>query len=224
MIHYGSSSVPLALDVIIPPPFEPITLEEVYLHLRLTPFDSPPGHPDDPMLRLFIKAARLDAENFTRRAFIEQTLRLRIGGTSRLTRSCWGGANTFEEGPLNLPRGNILGLASVRYWDGDNADQLIDPTSYYEAGGTLAWGIGYSLPALYGRPDALRIEFRAGYAPIGSPPVDVEDYRANVPEDIRAALLIGVQLLYDELTPEKRRALEMARDSLLSSYVIHTIA
>jgi uncharacterized phiE125 gp8 family phage protein len=68
---------------VTPPPFEPVTLAEVYAHLRLEPEGSPATHEDDAMLQRQIATARAYVEQATRRALVLQTLRLSAPADSR---------------------------------------------------------------------------------------------------------------------------------------------
>src|SRR5688572_13369598 len=103
------------ITVVTPPPFEPVTLAQVYDTLKLDPDidngESPAvySHPLDAMLRRQITAARQWVEQETGRALIQQTLRLTMEG--------W----PYPYGrPLRLYRLPVLSLSSVSYYDGDN--------------------------------------------------------------------------------------------------------
>jgi uncharacterized phiE125 gp8 family phage protein len=201
----------MELLTITEPTVEPVTLATVYLHLRLDADENSPAdsHPDDSMLNQFIAASRKQAEKITRRSFVSQGLRLVTN------------AFPTDRGVVLL-RPPILEVTSVSYYDADNALQVIDPANYFLTAGDkkpkLQFLDTYAYPALYGREDALRIEYTAGYEPSDASPAD---YAANVPGGIKAAILIGVQLLYDEMTPEKRISLERARDALLHDFKVY---
>jgi hypothetical protein len=76
---------------------------------------------------------------------------------------------------------------------------------------------GQSWPSVFARPDALRIEYTAGYAPVGSPP---SDFVANVPDLLKSAIKYDVQLQYDELSPDKRQDIVDAIDRCCRSFVV----
>lgn len=198
------------LIVVTPPPVEPVGLEEVYDHLRLDVDDSPPEHPHDDMLRRHIKTATDDAERTTKRAFIEQ--RLRLYGP-RFPR-CGEG--------IQLLRPPLQYVLSVQYYDDSNILRTVDGDDYFiteDLVPQLRFIDGFSTPCCYDRPEAFRIDYVAGYEAEGSP---AEDYAANVPPAIKDAILIGVQLLYDPLEPREREALEGARDTLLIGFTVST--
>jgi hypothetical protein len=60
------------------------------------------------------------------------------------------------------------------------------------------------------REDALQIEYTAGYGTTAM----------SVPQPIRQAILLGVDLLWSPLTPDERKAMELARNELLRPYRI----
>jgi uncharacterized phiE125 gp8 family phage protein len=194
------------LEVITAPPFYPVTLAQCYSHLRLDPSDSPPTHPDDAMLETHIATATGEAEKYTRRAFIRQSLRLHVSSFPGPDRG------------IKLLRPPLRSIESVKYYDGDNALQTLDQANYYtsvDAIPQVRFVSTFAAPTIYRRPDAVRIDYTVGYEPVDSPPTLQEDFAANVPAEFQAAILIGVQLLYDQLSPDQRDKLERARDSLL---------
>lgn len=210
--------------VVTPPPVEPVTIEEAFVHLRLD--DPTDANPDYRAVEAQIVSAREQCEQITRRAFVQQTLRL-VHGSMPPGRG-WIGWSKYRQ-QIELLRPPLISLSTVRYYDADNVLQTVDPASYYVTDDLVPrvrFVDAYDMPCTYGRDDALQIEYVAGYAPVpadpdADPPTEI-DYRSNVPASIKQAILLAVQLQYDELSPDKRKALENARDSLLSSYRINT--
>lgn len=215
--------------VVTPPPVEPVTIEEAFVHLRLD--DPTEDNPDYAAVQAQIVSAREQCEQITRRAFVQQTLRLTQGPARRnRERRGWDwfiGGGCMAWGDIELLRPPFIELVSLGYYDDSNTLQTVDPANYYVTSDLvpkLRFVSGFNTPPIYLRDDAVQVEYVAGYAPKpadpdAAPPTDI-DYRANVPSSIKQAILLGVQLQYDELTPEKRKALEGARDALLSSYRI----
>jgi uncharacterized phiE125 gp8 family phage protein len=204
------------LITITAPPVEPVTLPEVYAHLRLDASGSPLTHPDDDLLATLIQAAREDCEAATRRAFVEQTVRLVLASF----------VNPYGDGAtvaIELRRPPFIEVVAVRYYDAANELQTLDPANYVVADAAVVPVLRpvSSWPTHYTREDAVQIEYTVGYAPEGSPPTD---YTANIPARIKQAVLIGVQLSYDELAPEKRTQLIEAQTRLLSSLTVHSFA
>lgn len=208
--------------VVTPPTAYPVTLAEVYEHLRLTPEGSPPTHPQDSMLERHIQSATGEAEQITHRALVQQALRLYGEGFSgyysdyrRRYDACVG---------IELLRPPLIEVESVEYYDSANELAEVDAANYYVTDDLvprLRFIDGFSYPTCYGRPDSFRVNYIAGYPPEGSPP---DDFAVNVPSQIKEAILLGVTLLYEPLEPREREAIEKARDSLLSGFVVHSVA
>lgn len=189
------------------PAAEPVTLAQVYKHLRLDPEGSPATHPDDTMLTAQITAARDWAEKFTRRSFVEQRLRLLRNGIPTCR-------------TVDLLRPPVRSIQRVIYYDADNVAQVVSTGDYVLVESRvpqLRFLDTFSIQTTYDREDSLQIEYTAGYAPTGSP---AEDYAANVPQPIKQGILLGVELLYDFVSPEQRERLERAREALLGIYRI----
>lgn len=210
---------------LIPPPVEPVTLEEVYAHLRLTPDDSPRTHPDDDMLLRQIKAARQDCENRTRRAFVWQKLRAVLGPQSECWpwptpfRSWWGG----QPRGIELPKAPLLRVTEVSYFDSSGAVVVVEDDSYAvteDDPARIYFTQGFVAPSVFPRPDAMRVDFWAGYQPEGSPE---DEFVSNVPEPLKAAILLGVELQYEALDPRQREILEKAQATLLVPYTTFVV-
>jgi hypothetical protein len=215
------------ITVVTPPPFEPVTLAEVYAHLRLDPEGSPATHDDDAMLQRQIATARAYVEQATRRALVLQTLRLSASGfavpdndqPSRNYAWCVPPAAGTVRIPLHRPP--LVAVDSVAYYDADNALQTVSADSYYTTDDLvpeLRFVASFAVPTVYTRPDALRVTYRAGYEADGSPPETQEDYAANVPQGLKDAILIGVQMLYDSVTPADLERMERMREAILQPY------
>ena len=189
------------------PPAEPVTLAQVYKHLRLDPEGSPATHSDDTMLNAHITAARIYAEKFTRRSCVEQRLRLLRNGIPTCR-------------TVDLLRPPVRSIQRVIYYDEDNVAQVVSTGEYVLVESRvpqLRFLDTFDIPTTYDREDSLQIEYTAGYEPEGSP---ADDYAANVPQPIKQGILLGVQLLYDDLTMQQRENVERARDALLGSFQI----
>jgi uncharacterized phiE125 gp8 family phage protein len=218
------------ITVLTPPTVEPVTLAQVWAHLRLTPTEdtnSPqefePYHPDDTMLARHIKTARQDCEKKTRRSFAKQKIRLSLDSSSEQwpwrTLDYRGKTLTvaINEG-IQLRRPPILEIVSVSYYDADNTLTVIDSANYFLTDDhRLQFITDFTSPTTYARSDALRIDYWAGYDPEGSPE---EDFVANIPEPIKEAILVGVELMYDAMTPQQREQLVLMQNCMLSPYEV----
>jgi uncharacterized phiE125 gp8 family phage protein len=189
------------ITVTTPPRFEPVSLEEVYLELRLTPDDD--AHPDDAMLMAKLEAARQFVETATRRSLVQQKLRLTEAGFCGL----W------------LRRPPLIRVDAVRYFDSANAMQSVDPEDWYVTDDAVPELRFLSCqPITYCRADAVWVDYTTGYAPSGSPSSIREDFVGNIPQALKQAVLLGVALLYDNLSPADREATERAREALIQGY------
>jgi uncharacterized phiE125 gp8 family phage protein len=208
------------------PPFEPVTLARVYLHLRLDAEGSPMSHPDDAMLSRHITTARQHVEQMTRRSLIEQTVRLSMSGfpvTREMTAFMERTDRIAAVQTIRLPRPPLLRVQSVSYYDASNVPQTVAEADYYitdEQVPELRFVSSFNAPTTYTRPDAVRVSYLAGYTPEGSPPTTQAEYAATVPAALQDAILLGVQLLYDALAPADREAIERTREALVQPYRI----
>lgn len=209
------------VTVITPPPFEPITLADCYLALRLDPDDSPPTHPDDDLISGHIATARQYVESEARRSLIQQTLRLSMGYWPVGDGCLWDRTTPRR---IRLTRPPVLSVSSVKYYDASNALQTVSPSDYYvtdEQVPELRFVTAFARPTLYDRPDALRVEYVAGYTPTGSPAETQSDFAANVPQTLKDAVLLGVQLLYDNLASKDREDMERTRAALIQPFKVY---
>jgi uncharacterized phiE125 gp8 family phage protein len=217
------------LTVTVPPPFEPVTLRDVYDHLRLDADGSPLAHPDDLMLTRHIQTAREQVELMTRRALVRQTLRLSMRSlpeTGDALQYMSTQRRMQATTRIVLPRPPIASVLAVSYYGPGNALETIDPATYYVTDtqvSELRFVNGAPGLSLEDRPDAVRIEYVAGHEPEGSPPQTQADYAANIPRSLKDAVLVGVQMLYDSLTPPEYERLEKLREALVQPYRIQHV-
>lgn len=225
----------MQIVVLTPPPVEPVTAGEAFFHLKLIT-DAQADVTEEPeyaeVMRC-VTAAREQCEQYTRRAFVQQTLLLQRGPEKNSERrglewymngaaGCWG--------TLELLRPPLVSVTAVRFYDEDNVLQTIDEESYFVQAGlvpSLRFVTGFNFPSTYLRSDAIEVEYVAGYPvvaadPEADPPTLI-DYRANLPASIKSAILLTVQALYDKLLPADHEKIMNARDALLSSYRVHTL-
>ncbi len=205
--------------VVEPPAAEPVDVEDCYDQVRLDPIDG--VHPHDGMLQRLITASREWAEHYTRRAFVRQKLRVVLDRFPtfevRFGSAAWGEEDDYESraGYVELPRPPFIELSSVKYFDDGNVQRTVTPTNYYVSQADLMPRLhfvdGFDAPAAFRRDDAWQVEYFAGY------PVNGTDLTSAVPQAVKQAILVGVQLQYDELAPNHRELLEDARKNLLAT-------
>lgn len=159
------------MKLIFPPAKQPIELEEAKLHLRVD------VNEDDRLIEALIKAGTKYAEKFMGRALVDQT---------------WDHyLDAFPTGYIEIPRPPLIEVIGVFYMSGSETeftDYVVDDASeparvYLPASGT--W------PTVDNQRNAVRIRFRAGYVDYSSSPP------GDVPEDIKAAILIYIATLYN---------------------------
>jgi uncharacterized phiE125 gp8 family phage protein len=202
--------------VLIEPLFEPVSVEEAFVQLRLgdPKSEDVAAHPFYSMIQRNIRTAREQVELMTNRALVEQTLRA-----------------TFTSFPcagrgLQLLRQPVIRVLSVVYYDASNDVQLVDEGDWYLTDDRLPhlrFVDGWASPSIYTRGGAVRVDYVAGYGGGGSPVTTQEEAAANVPASLKDAVLIGVEILQGAMSPADRQALEAARASLVSGYTIHTV-
>ncbi|MDA5194946.1 head-tail connector protein [Govanella unica] len=153
------------------PAVEPLTLDEVKLHLRVD------GCEEDGLLSACITAARRSAEAYLRRALIAQRWQYYLDD--------WPGV------VLRIPCPPLRTVDMIRIYDGDGAVLTMDPDRYEvdcrsEPGRIAARGGIWPAPGR--RMGGIEITFEAGYG---------TSWNA-VPQDIRAGLLMAVAAMYEQ--------------------------
>lgn len=193
----------MALKLITPPATYPVSLAEVQAHCRAPEADFVT------MLEIYRRAATEDAENFTGRAFIDQTWDYYI--------------DAFPTGEIEIPKPPLIEVVGLFNLDGAGNEQEV-PTSGYviDSVSELARVVsayGASWPTPQAIANAVRIRFRAGYLDNSSPPV------ANVPFAIKAAILLTVGTLFANretiVIGQTATLLPWAAEQLLRPYRVH---
>lgn len=180
-------------SLVTAPAKEPLTLEEVKGHLRLTHGDH------DTLLGALIQGAREWAEAFTHRALITQTWDLYLDGFPSVIE--------VQKPPLQS-----VTAASFTYVDSDG-DTTQVPTSVYTVDTDATPGRVYPAynqvwPVPRDQPKAVVMRFVAGYG----------DDEGDVPEPLRTAMKLHVENLYDHSGASEE--LMKAAERLAMPYVI----
>lgn len=168
--------LPYSITVITDPSEEPVTTAEAKAQANI---DANLGD-DDTLLNSFIKAARRAAEKYTGKTFIDTIYELRI--------------NQFpvNDGKIFFPRFPVSAIktsefkyvdtdGNIQVWDTANFTLFDKPVRPYVMN---AFEVSY--PDTRNTPEAVRIQFTAGYGATG----------ANVPGTIKQAILIAVSHMY----------------------------
>jgi len=201
--------------VITPPTAEPITLEEAHLHLRLDVYDSPPAHPDDPLILGQITAAREWIEKFTGRCMTARVLEMgldafphRHHGHHRYPDHRLGLVYTGDvrhPRPIRLLGGPVNGLDSIHYTDAAGVDQVMTDAQFdsYEEPARVLPAAGASWPPTQIRMAAVKVRYSAGYSlPDDSPNLP------PLPKPLKQAMLLVLGHLYENREDSVDVALE----------------
>lgn len=134
---------------------------------------------EDTLIASMIAAAVSRAENFTRRRFLTQTVRL-FADTFR----------DYPDGMIALPVTPIKSVDQVEYVDTDGVTQTLPDTDYVISrsgvGEVLRPAYGATWPDVRCEPDAVRIDLIVGYG----------DAASDVPADILQAIRYDVAHMF----------------------------
>lgn len=188
---------------LVAPEFLPVTLAEVWEHLRMDPEGSPASTPLDTLLERNIRTATAIIQQRTNRSLISRRLCASFPGFPA------------EGYGLDLPYPPVREVRSVSYYDSSNTLQALPSSAFYP----VAFGpktevrivSGYGVTA-FDRPDAVKIVYEAGYEPAGGSPATQGVYAANVPSVLKDAILMQVELLSGNTSPAEKAALRAAID------------
>jgi len=205
----------MALIQITGPVLEPVTLDELKNHLRLSTVLTV----EDALLNSYITVARKQAENFTRRQLCDATWRLILPGFPYSTYA------------LELPRPPLTTVSSeitVGYMDSSYSTQALGTTFYtvdynsvlpriYPSKNSShenSWG-DIDLASVY---NAVVIDYVSGYSSAST------GTAVRVPEEIQVWIKMKAGMLYNYREPvtldDYRRIPQEHFNGLLDAYVI----
>lgn len=170
------------------PTEEPVSLDEMKLYLRVVVAD------DDSLIRGLIQAAREWLSAALDRQLVTATWRLKLP-------DFWGTT-------LEVPYPPLISVGSITYLDTAGVSQTLS-SSYYvvqvtTTPGRIVLADGYYWPAVDIHPEAVTVNFTAGYGAASA-----------VPELAKIALKLLVQHWYDH--PEERTQIPNVVDSMVTS-------
>jgi uncharacterized phiE125 gp8 family phage protein len=167
------------LSVVTPPSIEPVTLEEAIGQCHAN------SGVEDDWFRRAITTARLQAEMYQRRAYINQTLQLSF--------------DTWPKLPIYFPRSPVSEILSVKAYDIENTETVISISNflidYSTSPARLTLMYGYQWPDISLRDiNSIQIQYTAGYG----------DSRSDIPPDVKQAILLYVDYLYENRAGETK--------------------
>lgn len=164
----------MALMLVTPPESTPVSLEEAQIHLRVVDDD------ENSLIETFIEAATAHAERFLGRSLIDQIWELTL--------------DEFPENEIKLPKPPLIEVVSIKYDDAAGDEQMLSTDSYtVDTSSEPGWVVpADSWPSTFDGINTVRIQFRAGYIDQTMSPAV-----ANVPQDIRAAILLMIGTFYN---------------------------
>ncbi len=174
-----------------------ITLEAAKKNMRID------GSALDGVLEAWLRGVIKHAENFTQRAFVEQTWRL-----------------TLDRFPcsdaIRLDRSPLIGVEFIKFYDEADALQILDPADYLvdpeSEPGFVVPAAGKTWPATSKRINAVLIHFKCGYGSTGE----------STPEDIKLYILAKLAEQFDPAAkPDKGTVQSSFIDGLLQHYRIY---
>lgn len=176
----------------VAPAAEPLSLDEVKLHLRVDDDLTD----DDPLITLMISACRKEAEKRTARSFITQKWQLvmdALPGGPYPSYATIGAPHSNPPHAVRFERGPVQSVDSIVYTDMAGVVQTITapglPDYAIDLSGPVARmtpGFGKIWPIPLPQIGAVKINYTAGYGPNAT----------DVPESVRLWMLAAVQTVY----------------------------
>lgn len=199
-MRYGAKPVRGFLTQTAAPATPIVSTTEAKAHLRVDASD------EDTLIDALVQAAtdHLDADNgILGRALISQTWAYSL-------------PDTPDGEWLSLPLPRVQSIASITYYDKDNAQQTFAAESYRLAAtdqdATVQLAATASWPVTYDRADAMTVSFVTGYG----------DAASDVPQALRQAALLLVGHFYENrqqvVTGKTATSLPFAVEHLIAPY------
>lgn len=172
-------------------PTDPIvSLAEMYLHLHLDTEGSPPTHPEDDTIALYVQAATDDTEGedgWIGRALLPQQW--------RVSWDCFPYAcNKNPDAALHLPYPPLISVDEVAYLDSSGARVVMDPSAYEvvtegDPHGYVRMPYRQIWPVTADRNNSVQVTFTAGYDASASSP-------NALPDSIKHYIMVLAGLMY----------------------------
>lgn len=199
----------MTVKVVVEPSVEPITVAEAKLFMRETQSDQ------DAVISAMITAARIHAENVTRRAFVRRKLDLLLPEFP-----C--------SGEIEIPKPPLQYIEYIKYIDTSGVLQTVDASEYQvdtdSAPGRVKPAYNEAWEETRNDYNAVQIRYVAGYAESGSPS-DQTTLTANIPKPIIQWMKVRVAQMYEHreevvagtiVSPLPRKSV----DALLDPFIV----
>jgi uncharacterized phiE125 gp8 family phage protein len=155
------------LSRVTAPAYEPMTLAEAKLYLRINTVS------EDSLISDLIVAARMAAESYLSRSLITQTWKLAY--------------NDYIPNTVFLPMGPVIAITNVTIYNPDGSSQIVDSVGYYLNAAKDSLVMNSPLFALnIGIGSRIEITYTAGYGDSSA-----------VPKPIKFGMLAHMAALYD---------------------------
>jgi len=174
-----------------------VSMEAAKFNMRID------GSALDAILELWLRGVIRHAENFTQRAFVEQSWRVSL--------------DRFPDGvAICLNRSPVISVEFIKFYDSQNYLQTLDPADYLvdseSEPGFVMPGPGKAWPATYDRVNAVSVQFKCGYGPTGE----------ATPEDITLYILAKLAEQFDpSAKPDKGTVQSSFIDGLLQHHRVY---
>ena len=191
----------MALTIVTEPTIEPLDLDELKDHLRLS--ETSDGS-EDTVLRPFLTTARRYGELTQGRAYLEQTWKLTL-------------EDFPSNGVLTIPRPPLMSVTHIKYYGTGGTATTMTAGRYYQdtdsEPGRVVLGYGESWPSATLRPGSgVEVQFVAGYGSAAT----------SVPEEMRQAIKLVAGHMYEhregsdilKVTPDWIKKSFMGADAL----------
>jgi uncharacterized phiE125 gp8 family phage protein len=180
-IHRQERYSRFGLRILQEPLAEPLSVDQVALHLRLDSYGSPPEYPELELIQRTTSAARQICEEYLGRSLATYLLEI--------------GARSFPDYEIELPMGPLQEMHSVEFEDGsgittvlaEGVDYYVD--RYAEVPCIVPNG---SWPTSRGIPGSVRVRYMAGYSERTNSPS-----LTGLPWSLMAAMLLMIGHLYE---------------------------
>lgn len=171
----------MTVRVVTAPVYQPVSRTEARLWMQVDEDLTD----QDTVIDMLIKAATARAELITGRAFVQRELQLIL--------PCWPDR-------IELPHPPLVSVESITYIDTDGTQQTLDTDIYdvhtWREPGFVCRAYGQSWPAYRSAPDAIRVNYTAGYDPVGSP-VGEPEHQAGQPSNLKLWMQAYLATLYE---------------------------